>query len=299
MTIYKTPGITLDSIFEQSLFKDYLASDVTGIIQSAIDSLDANTVAYLKTLLDGITAEMQEHFDRRITPYYQAKTFKRAYLRGSTHFYDPTLGVYVLTLDKQHGDDVLTIDSVSWNGTTVTSTYYDLPYVNQANHELHIDPDANLDSLDDFSDYVTITGTWGYHDNWSNAWADTGDTVQNTTQISASDTTLSVSSTSNFEVYQLIKIESEYLFITSKSGTNLTVERGVNGTTAAIHANGTSISKYVPMPSVAKELRRMVVRSFFLRNPINNVVVSSEAIKELGEGAFNKVLPYRGLIGIV
>lgn len=300
MSIYKTPAITLDSLFEQSLLKDVLAVDVTSTIQSAISSLDTNTVNLLKSLLYEVTGDMQDTFSRRVTPYYEAKTFKRAYTRSRHNWgYDPELGVWVFVLDRQHGDDILAIDSVSWNGTSVSSAYYDLPYVNQANHELHIDPDAGLTSLDDFTDYVTITGTWGYHDNWSNAWADTGDTVQNSTQISASGTTLTVSAATNFEVYQLLKIESEYLFITSKSGNNLTVERAVNGTTAAAHLTSTAIYKFVPIPSVAKELRRMVIRAYFLRNPINTIIISEQTIKELGEGTFKKVLPDRNIIGVV
>lgn len=300
MTIYKTPATTLDDVIRQSRLQDDTATDETSTTQTAIDNLDSQTETYLKDLLYEITDEMQQFHGRRLTPYYEAKTFKRAYFRDKQHwFYDAMLGVYVLQMDWQHGDDILTLDSLSWNGTTVTSTYYDLPYVNEANHELHIDPDANLDTLDDFGDYATITGTWGYHDNWSQAWVDTGDTVQNTTQISASGTTLTVTAATNFEVYQLIKIESEYLFITDKSGNNLTVERGVNGTTAAVHLNAVSIYKFVPIPAVAKECRRLVIRAYYLRNPANALVMSDEQIKELMNNGMRQVIPLRTRIGAV
>lgn len=293
MTIYKTPATTLDDVIRQSRLKDELATTVTATIQTAITNLDAQTLTYLKSLLYEITNELQAFHGRSLTPYYEAKTFKRAYFRNSGNWcFDSQLGVYVMQLDRQHGDDVLNIASVSWNGTTVTSTYYDLPYVNQANHELHLDPDANLDTLDDFADYVTITGTWGYHDNWSDAWASTGDTVQDN-PLSSSATTLNVTNGALFETYQLIKIETEYLFITSINTNALTVERGVNGTTAAAHITSTSIYKFVPIPAVAKECRRLVVRAYFLRNPINNVVVSEQAIKELQEGGMKKVVPFR------
>ena len=40
-------------------------------------------------------------------------------------------------------------------------------------------------------------------------------------------------------------IESEQLYVTAVSGNNLTAERGVNGTTAATHADDTAISRFV------------------------------------------------------
>ena len=46
-------------------------------------------------------------------------------------------------------------------------------------------------------------------------WKDSGDTVQNTAQISASGTSLTVVAGTNFEIYQLIRIGSEYLFMGS------------------------------------------------------------------------------------
>jgi len=87
---------------------------------------------------------------------------------------------------------------------------------------------------------------WGWHDDYTNAWASSGDTVQNTTQISASGTTLTVTSGGNFAVRQTLKIESEQVLVTVISSNDLTVTRALNGTTGATHANGTAISIYQP-----------------------------------------------------
>jgi hypothetical protein len=97
---------------------------------------------------------------------------------------------------------------------------------------------------------IQVNAIWGYHPQWSEAWSDSGDTVQDTS-LSASTTSITVAdadagSPPRFQVGQLLRIESEYLWITAINTTSniLTVERSVQGTTAATHANGTSIEIY-------------------------------------------------------
>lgn len=55
-----------------------------------------------------------------------------------------------------------------------------------------------------------------------------------------------------FQVGHLLRIESEYLrVIAVDTGTNqLTVQRGVHGTTAASHAQDTAIETYQPVPAI-------------------------------------------------
>ena len=61
---------------------------------------------------------------------------------------------------------------------------------------------------------------------------------------SATDTTLTVTDGSKFAVGQTILIGSEQLYITAISTNDLTVVRGVNGTTPASHAHNSDISIY-------------------------------------------------------
>lgn len=103
---------------------------------------------------------------------------------------------------------------------------------------------------------ITVSGTWGWHDRWSQAWLNSADTVQNNP---LSDTATSVTVvdadgadsfnlTPRFQVGQLLKIDSEYLRVTGINTTTnvLTVLRGVNGTTAAAHNLATAIFIYQP-----------------------------------------------------
>ncbi len=103
---------------------------------------------------------------------------------------------------------------------------------------------------------IQVTGIWGWHDAWTLAWKDSLDTVQDN-PLSNSVTTLTVNDADGtdematpprFQVGQLLQIESEYLRVLAvDTATNtLTVLRGVNGTTANSHAQGTAISVYQP-----------------------------------------------------
>ena len=107
---------------------------------------------------------------------------------------------------------------------------------------------------------VTITGTWGWHDRWTQAWRDSKDTVQDN-PLSVDATTLTVSDADGvdddgfsprFQVGHLLQIEMEYIrVIAVDTATNqLTVQRGVNGTTASSHVQTTAIETYQPVSAV-------------------------------------------------
>jgi hypothetical protein len=75
---------------------------------------------------------------------------------------------------------------------------------------------------------------------------DSGETINEGAEFSSSDTTLTVSDGTTFTQYEVIKIESELLQITAISSNDLTVKRGVLGSTAAAHADSTAIYWLTP-----------------------------------------------------
>lgn len=103
---------------------------------------------------------------------------------------------------------------------------------------------------------VAISGIWGWHDRWSRAWRSSADTVQNnplnstssTITVSDADGADSYAIAPRFQAGHLLRIEDEYLrVLTVNASTNvLTVLRGVNGTTAAAHNQGTAIDIFQP-----------------------------------------------------
>ncbi|MEW6054886.1 MAG: DUF5309 family protein [Nitrospirota bacterium] len=69
------------------------------------------------------------------------------------------------------------------------------------------------------------------------------DTINEGATFSASDTILTVSNGDRWTPNDIILCESEYMMITAVSGNNLTVIRGWGGSTAAIHADGSTLYK--------------------------------------------------------
>jgi hypothetical protein len=89
---------------------------------------------------------------------------------------------------------------------------------------------------------VQIAGLWGYGDGIS-ATPYISDTTTNEA-LDASETGVDVTSATNLSAGNTILVESEQMYIYSISSTTLTVERGVNGTTAATHDTAKTIYIY-------------------------------------------------------
>ncbi len=105
-----------------------------------------------------------------------------------------------------------------------------------------------------YSAIVTVTGLWGYHPDYDYAWQ-TEDLVKDAAGISASVNEITVTDadgadwldrTPRFSAGQLLRIEAEYVRVTAVDTTTnkITVRRGVNGSTAALHALDTPIYVY-------------------------------------------------------
>ena len=84
-----------------------------------------------------------------------------------------------------------------------------------------------------------LTGLWGAGDCAGSAWRGSGVTGGIGT---ASGTTLTLSGAGVVDAGHTLQLEDEQMYVTSVSGTSATVTRGVNGTTAAVHADGTTVN---------------------------------------------------------
>lgn len=190
-------------------------------------------------------------------------TFRKFYPHTETRYFDLKYSDHVC-LD----DDLLEVSTFTTanTNTTVGSSYYFLiPYTEYPKHR--IDLDLSTGTTLSFSGTPqqanAITATWGYHTDWDNAWVDSGDDLA--AQVSSTTaTTITVDDAEGQDVYgraprfqhtQLLKIDSEYLYIYGKQGnTTLQVIRGVNGTTAATHDAASTIYVYEPDADVIEIL---------------------------------------------
>jgi len=115
-----------------------------------------------------------------------------------------------------------------------------------------------------------VTGYWGYHEDYSNAWQDSDDALA--ADATASATTLTVSDADGTDIYgvtprfkagQLLRVvtgdDTEYIYLVSIDTTTniLTIIRGVNGTTAVAHDEDDQIDVYMPMGEVVQAVTRL------------------------------------------
>ena len=204
-----------------------------------------------------------EAASRRIDDYCGGGSFGP---QTQTRYYDIGFGnlrnspQYLVTVNKNdlanetEAVSVIPLDNWLVSPTTVTAygatdratsetltegyanDFFLVPYNTSPKTMLKLNEDT-AKGLDGGQQTLSILGAWGY----------TSDTISVTTSDAVGTTTatsISVTSASGLGPAQTILIDSEQLYITAISGNTLTVERGVNGSTAATHSGGASLYRY-------------------------------------------------------
>lgn len=235
---------------------------------------------------------------RTFVPYVATETKPYTFRRiVENRLLSTEYGAWVLILH----DTLLEVDSVVWNGTTLSASQYALDSADDtsAHTRLLIDKNASTALSDTFNAGVSITGTWAYHEDYTNAY-----TVIESVTITDSATSLSVTDADAYETRQYLKIEDELLQITARdTGTNtLTVTRGIRGTTATEHTSQT-VSIYNPMPDVERAVIRIARWLYENRSGRGNTVQLGDAsviLDDMPTAVKATIANYRRLIiGVV
>jgi len=189
---------------------------------------------------DAIILQMIEDASRDADQYCR----RFFYVKSATQYYDvcdpcrviidDTLSISTLTTDSECDG---TFDGETWTqGDTADYTLW--PYNEWP--KLWIQPVKQPRYyFQSGRKYVKAVGLFGYGDGLSaTPYKSTGLTG---TLSDASDTTITASASAASVIYpgNTLLIESEQVFVTDVATTTITVERGVNGTTAAAHAAAT------------------------------------------------------------
>lgn len=113
------------------------------------------------------------------------------------------------------------------------------------------------------SGYRTIvaTGTWGH----SNVTVTSTTTMASGFAASTTATTFTTSATPLISPGMTLLVGTEQMYLTAVSGTTATVVRGVNGSTAAVHPDGSAIAYYVYDGRVNEVCRRLFQRRWKAR----------------------------------
>jgi len=181
-----------------------------------------------------------------------------------THSYDLPRG-RDLTLD----DDLLEVLALTnGDGTLISASDYKLYPLNfSAKAKLSLLGSGSsvfrASSSGDAEGAISLSAVWGYHDRYSEAWANVGAALS--AGINSSAVSFTVSPSLSIRAGQLVKIDSEYLYvrdvvINSTSGDVITVSRGANGSTAASHLASASVLVWTN--SVVEDLATQAVVAY-------------------------------------
>lgn len=222
------------------------------------------------------------HFCITASRMFDGSTRRKFYPRSATRYYDHPADdasrlkvdddlLEVITFTTQNGGEEVSSDDYY---LMCGKSYNLIPY-----DRLVMKTDGDMPVLlysDRLQRANAITGIWGYHEEWADAWQSSNDAVADD-PLTAAAAALTVDDVDGkdiygmsprFKVQMLLKIEDEYLYVTGKNpaANTLAVVRGVNGTTAAEHAAATTVYIYRPMEEIAHAVRRLAAWLYAQRN---------------------------------
>lgn len=193
-------------------------------------------------------------------------------------------------------DDLLILSELTFGDLTIGSSDYRLSPTNTTPYDtLYLSPNAMDGAVYEWGAMYTLSGTWGYVQNISQAWtlAQASLSIGSTTVTTI---TVTVDTAVNYERLQYLKIGSEYMQITGiDTDTDiLTVIRGVNGTTAAIHASA-ALYHFNVIDDVKKAATELAVYFYTRRTSSGNVQFSdgSMAIDDYPVATKDLIKDYR------
>lgn len=245
-------------------YGDY--TTITAVKTNYLDILGTADDVLLADLIHSVSREIDNLINRRFYPRIETQYYDTPRRGNSINFDDDLLNLTTLT----NGD-----------GKEITSSYYKLYPLNRTPKErvtvLTSSPEQWATDSDGNSEgAISVLGKFGYHADYANAWIATGATVQNATSINATSTSLSVQ-TGTIKAGWLLQIDTEWLYASAVSVSTtdtVTVVRGVNGSTAAIHLNGAAISRWNVDERLEMIARVGVAASYRIRaNPVGEMVV--------------------------
>ena len=165
-----------------------------------------------------------------------------------------------MALEEILNGDTVEIETTDVNLEPITTSPKALVFIkNSAGVNWVKDDDGNDRQV------ISVSGIWGYHDNYASAWVDSLDTVENN-PLTSNATTMLVNDADGlagdldlvrFQAGQILKITDgtlyEFVFVVATNTTTneLTLLRGQRGTTALAWTQNTPIYIWRVMSNVA------------------------------------------------
>jgi len=174
------------------------------------------------------------------------------------------------------------VELTNGDGTALTASEYFLEPIEHTPYStVHLasgitwlpDDDGNTKQA------IGVSGWWGYHDDYPNCFVPSLDTVLDAS-LTSSATTIHVSDVNGtpadldgprFQAGLMLRVGSELMYLTAATAITaaddeLSVVRGINGSTAAAHVQGASIEIFRPMSFVAQSALRLAAWRYSQRD---------------------------------
>lgn len=234
-----------------------------------ITSGGAVTFATEAAAAQALKLSILESVSRRIDDACHRSSFGSGFgPRIGTNYYDGDGTNALLLRDDLQSISAFTVASTTGAAgvTPVVSTDYFLSnvigYTGPPWRQLLLHGQGSPTSFASGYRTVLVTGTWGH----SNVTAPTGTTVASGLSVGTTATSFTTSASPTISPGNTLLIESEQVYVTALSGTTATIVRGVNGTTAATHADASAIAKYVYDGRVKDVALRLFMRRWKARD---------------------------------
>ena len=117
---------------------------------------------------------------------------------------------------------------------------------------------------------VQLDGDWGFR----SVSDDSGEDVAS--PLNGTSTTAAVTSGAAFAPGQTVRVGQEQMFVRQVSANNLTVARGVNGTTAASQSGGAGVYAFRPPPEVAEAALLLAARYWKRKDSAYGLAVGAQ-----------------------
>lgn len=209
-------------------------------LRSAIGLADSDTTdnALLARFIRAASGMMSAHCHRTFHPYV------------ATHSFDYGEDAYAYALEVH--DDLLEVTTLTnGDGVVVTAGQYVLSPRNvypKWRLELKKSSGVTFTYSSDMESAITLSGVWGYHEEYPTCWQ--AASTLNGAIVSITATSVPVAAGTAYDLNQYVLCDSEQMKVTAIATNTLTVERGVNGTTAATHLTAAALKTFVPMADI-------------------------------------------------
>lgn len=202
-------------------------------LKTTLDVTDTTDDAELLSVLEDVSEWIDDYCGRHFSVRSETRYFTAR--RRDRLLIDDLLSLTTLAHDED--------EDLDYDYTWASGDYLLEPVNRFPRTAIHVHPNGNYDFPAGLIQGVKVIGLWG-HGNGHSAtpYRDSGtDTAE---VLDATETGVDVVDGTALAVGQTILVESEQMYITAISSNTLTVERGVNGTTAATHATAKDVYIY-------------------------------------------------------